>query len=68
MKGQAHMYSKKNLLKVTALGLLSCSLSTFAETFTWKNVTIGGGGGFVPNVIYNTTQPGLVYARHHGVA
>ncbi|NLE01203.1 MAG: cellulosome protein dockerin type I, partial [Fibrobacter sp.] len=34
-----------------------------AETFTWKNVKIGGGGGFIPNVIYNTTQPGLVYAR-----
>jgi xyloglucan-specific exo-beta-1,4-glucanase len=34
-----------------------------ADTFTWKNVKIGGGGGFVPNVIYNTTQPGLVYAR-----
>ncbi|HAJ79895.1 MAG TPA: hypothetical protein DCO75_08995, partial [Fibrobacteres bacterium] len=29
----------------------------------WVNVSIGGGGGFVPDIIYNPTQRGLVYAR-----
>lgn len=58
-----YFYKKTTLLIITILSLLSGSRSTFAETFTWKNVKIGGGGGFVPNIIYNTTQPGLVYAR-----
>ena len=26
---------------------------------SWKNVKIGGGGVYVPNIIYNQTQPGL---------
>jgi xyloglucan-specific exo-beta-1,4-glucanase len=45
----------------TATILFSTPVSS--ETFVWENVKIGGGGGFVPNIIYNTTQPGLVYAR-----
>jgi len=30
--------------------------------YAWKNVEIVGGG-FVPGIIFNTTEPGLVYAR-----
>jgi xyloglucan-specific exo-beta-1,4-glucanase len=30
--------------------------------YTWRNVAVVGGG-FVPGVIFNQTQPGLVYAR-----
>jgi xyloglucan-specific exo-beta-1,4-glucanase len=32
------------------------------EVYLWRNVEIVGGG-FVPGIIYNTTEPGLVYAR-----
>ncbi len=34
---------------------------TFAA-YTWHNVPITGGG-FVSGIVFNTTQPGLVYAR-----
>jgi xyloglucan-specific exo-beta-1,4-glucanase len=30
---------------------------------TWKNVRIGGGGGFVPGIIFHPTEPGVAYAR-----
>lgn len=31
--------------------------------YRFQNVVIGGGGGFVPGIVFSTTQPGLVYAR-----
>src|ERR1700743_3103847 len=36
--------------------------ATTAGTYTWKNVAIGGGG-FIPGIIFNQTQPNLVFAR-----
>jgi xyloglucan-specific exo-beta-1,4-glucanase len=36
--------------------------ATAAGTYAWHNVAIGGGG-FVPGVIFNQTQPNLAYAR-----
>src|SRR5215813_12608937 len=33
------------------------------ETYTWRNVVINGGGGFVPGIIFNTTEQNLIYAR-----
>ncbi|WP_117208593.1 WD40/YVTN/BNR-like repeat-containing protein [Allorhizocola rhizosphaerae] len=32
------------------------------QTYQWRNVQIVGGG-FMPGIIYNETEPGLVYAR-----
>ena len=32
------------------------------QPYTWRNVQIVGGG-FVPGIIFNQTEPGLVYAR-----
>lgn len=49
--------------KVASLTTILLSTLASSETFDWKNVKIGGGGGFVPNIIYNPTKPGLVYAR-----
>ncbi|KAJ7630671.1 hypothetical protein FB45DRAFT_990628 [Roridomyces roridus] len=34
-----------------------------SQTYTWKNVKIGGGGGFVPGIVFNPSQKGLAYAR-----
>ncbi|RSD07878.1 xyloglucanase [Amycolatopsis eburnea] len=31
-------------------------------SYTWRNAEIGGGG-FVPGIVFNQTEPGLVYAR-----
>jgi chitodextrinase len=33
-----------------------------SEPYTWKNVRIDGGG-FVPGIIFNQTEPNLIYAR-----
>jgi xyloglucan-specific exo-beta-1,4-glucanase len=33
-----------------------------AQPYTWKNVTVKGGG-FIPGLVFNTTQPGLAYIR-----
>src|SRR5688572_5265801 len=33
-----------------------------SQPYNWKNVQIVGGG-FVPGIVYNQSQPGLVYAR-----
>jgi photosystem II stability/assembly factor-like uncharacterized protein len=32
------------------------------DTYTWKNVTVNCGG-FVPGIIFNETEPNLIYAR-----
>ncbi|KAG9088864.1 Xyloglucanase, partial [Ceratobasidium sp. UAMH 11750] len=34
-----------------------------AQAYKWKNVKIGGGGGFVPGIVFNTKEKGLAYAR-----
>jgi hypothetical protein len=33
------------------------------QSYKWQNVRIGGGGGFVPGIIFNPSQKGLAYAR-----
>src|SRR5207247_2223358 len=46
----------------SALAISAVSLSALSGTYTWRNAQIVGGG-FVPSIIYNQTQPDLVYAR-----
>lgn len=36
---------------------------TQSESYSWQNVNIGGGGGFIPGIIFNPTEEGLVYCR-----
>ena len=31
--------------------------------YHFQNVVIGGGGGFIPGIVFSTTESGLVYAR-----
>ena len=57
-----------------AVGLVAASNQTAAteperaasetqqQNYTWRNVEIAGGG-FVPGIIFNQSEPGLVYAR-----
>ncbi|CAL1695971.1 unnamed protein product [Somion occarium] len=56
------------MVRFALLSLLATTLSPFAyavssQTYTWKNVKIGGGGGFVPGIVFNPSQKGLAYAR-----
>lgn len=34
-----------------------------SEKYMWKNVVTGGGGGFVPGIVFNPTEKNLIYAR-----
>ncbi|GAB4004850.1 hypothetical protein GCM10029992_51030 [Glycomyces albus] len=33
-----------------------------SDTYTWRNAVVNGGG-FVPGIVFNETEPNLVYAR-----
>lgn len=47
-----------------ALVALPLAAAAPAQTcYNWKNVRIGGGGGFVPGIIFNPSKKGLAYAR-----
>ena len=39
------------------------ALAQTTATYTWRNVAIEGGGGFVPGIVFNTTEQNLIYAR-----
>ena len=44
-------------LIVSAVLLVSTHLSLAAsQPYTWKNVKIGGGGGFVPGIVFNPSE------------
>jgi hypothetical protein len=43
--------------------LMHATLAATAQTYTWHNAVTGGGGGFVPGIVFNQTRPGLAYAR-----
>lgn len=54
-----------------AIGTLSAPYSAWAgeyagaqplDAYTWRNAVINGGG-FVPGIIFNETEPNLIYAR-----
>lgn len=47
----------------SALILAPFASAIGTQSYQWKNVKIGGGGGFVPDIIFNPTKQGLVYAR-----
>ena len=38
------------------------TLAQSTQSYTWRNVEIVGGG-FVPGIIFNATEPNLIYAR-----
>lgn len=49
---------------LVACGLLAATSDAAAsQAFSWKNVRIGGGGGFVPGIVFNPSVKGLAYAR-----
>ncbi|RSN61905.1 xyloglucanase [Streptomyces sp. WAC 04229] len=46
----------------TALAAGAPEAAVAADTYTWKNARIDGGG-FVPGIVFNRTEKGLAYAR-----
>ncbi|KAI0026021.1 family 74 glycoside hydrolase [Xylariomycetidae sp. FL0641] len=43
--------------------LLAGAAAPALAAFDWQNAKIGGGGGFVPGIVFHPTTPGVVYAR-----
>ena len=39
------------------------ALAQPAVDSSWKNVHIGGGGGFIPGIVFHPTEKGVAYAR-----
>src|SRR5262245_58579067 len=69
--------SEKNMLRVAILlglrrmagiGMMrmgwvgESAQAQLSQTYTWRNVTIHGGG-YVPGIVFNTKEPNLIYAR-----
>lgn len=52
---------------VSAIALIGSALlpapTQAAESYVWRNVVSGGGGGFVPGIIFNPSERNLIYAR-----
>lgn len=51
------------LLGVFATTFISIAYAVNFQAYSWKNVKIGGGGGFVPGIVFNPSQKGLAFAR-----
>ncbi len=68
MRKLAKMKKKKRISAVTLIVCLLVGLTAVnvvaqtSQVYTWRNVQIAGGG-FTPGIIYNQTEPNLVYIR-----
>src|SRR5262245_53919212 len=57
------MSEAATLLAVLAVPAILLPGPAYAQaSYTWRNVIINGGG-FVPGIVFNATEPNLVYAR-----
>jgi len=45
------------------VALTGLTASASSQCYNFKNVRIGGGGGFVPGIVFNPGKKGLAYAR-----
>lgn len=44
------------LAAIISAALIPLVDAVLSQAYTWKNVKIGGGGGFVPGIVFNPTQ------------
>ncbi|KAJ7225786.1 hypothetical protein GGX14DRAFT_422376 [Mycena pura] len=51
------------VLAVLAAAAARLGAAVSPQSYTWKNVKIGGGGGFVPGIVFNPSMQGVAYAR-----
>ncbi len=67
VQAQFHEHLTTAMLLSLLVTMATSPLLTWAtvasQTYNWANVKIGGGGGFVPNIVFNPSQKGLAYAR-----
>ncbi|KAK6956557.1 Xyloglucanase [Daldinia eschscholtzii] len=51
------------VLEMKFLATVQLLVAAAEAAFTWQNVKIGGGGGFVPGIVFHPTAKGVAYAR-----
>ncbi|KAJ3933601.1 MAG: hypothetical protein NXY57DRAFT_959796 [Lentinula lateritia] len=51
------------LLALGAFAISPLASAVSTQSYSWNNVKIGGGGGFIPGIIFNPNEEGLAYAR-----
>jgi hypothetical protein len=49
--------------KMKSIRIILSAVAPAFAAFTFENVHIGGGGGFVPSIVFHPTEEGLAYAR-----
>lgn len=56
---------RKTLVLVASLATIPflSSAAIAQQSYKWANVKIGGGGGFIPGIVFNPSEKGLVYVR-----
>jgi xyloglucan-specific exo-beta-1,4-glucanase len=68
------MRSMRSALIVALVAVLSAGFALAGATaasaerdghapYVWHSAVTGGGGGYVPGIVFNTKQPGLAFAR-----
>ena len=57
------MSTSLRLVSALSLAITAIHAAVTSEPYTWENVKIGGGGGFVPGIIFNPSEKGLAFAR-----
>jgi len=50
------MFKFKIVAAVAAMTINPVAYAVSSQAYTWKNVKIGGGGGFVPGIVFNPTE------------
>ncbi|KAI0477200.1 family 74 glycoside hydrolase [Xylariaceae sp. FL0804] len=54
---------KSFLASAQLLAAVAAPAQAAAAAFSWQNVHIGGGGGFIPGIVFHPTAKGVAYAR-----
>ncbi|KAF8597228.1 Oligoxyloglucan reducing end-specific cellobiohydrolase [Ceratobasidium sp. AG-I] len=57
------MFGLATCIAIAVASLRLAQAAPSAQAYKWNNVKIGGGGGFVPGIVFNTKEKGLAYAR-----
>ncbi|KKK27357.1 putative endoglucanase [Aspergillus rambellii] len=57
------MWNSKGVALLGLGFLVDSAYAAASQSYTWKNVITGGGGGFVPGIVFNPSEKGLAYAR-----
>ncbi|KAF8922364.1 glycoside hydrolase family 74 protein [Mucidula mucida] len=58
-----HRYISVAFRMKLVISLIALLPSLSLARYTWKNVKIGGGGGFIPGIVFNPSEQGLAYVR-----